>query len=78
MKIETKYDKEQTVYFMYDDAIRTARITAIEISIGYHVETTIVYRLQGFGLYHQYKLYETKEEVAEVWLKQQGLEVGLK
>ena len=72
MKIETKFDVDQEVFFMKDDKIANEVIAHINISVKmeyymwYQEKTTITYCLKWEVIsYEDYRFFATKKELLD-------------
>ena len=62
MKVKTKYNINDTVWFVSDNKIQCGRISGIGISVGQTV--AIMYSMySGYDRILEEKLFETKEEL---------------
>jgi hypothetical protein len=64
MKIETKYDIGQEVWFLYYGKIFKDIIThRMTIAIGNQRDNVVIYRSRNFNNLAEYELFPTKEEL---------------
>ena len=68
MKVETKYNANQTVYFMHENRIKSSEVAIIDINIIANTNTTEikyrVFNLPNFFLLEN-EVFGSKEEVLE-------------
>jgi hypothetical protein len=81
MKVETKFNRGDVVWFIKGAYILDLRIKKIDIIIS---DNQVLITYEGHsdrGVFHrenQENIFSSKDECALVWLKNQGLEVGIK
>jgi ribose 5-phosphate isomerase len=81
MKIETKFSRGDVVWFIKGAYILDLKIKKIDIIIS---ESQILISYEGHserGMFYresQDNVFSSKDECALIWLKNQGLEVGIK
>lgn len=80
MILETKFNLRDIVFYIKDNKIKNSEVLGISIykdKCNHRTKYTLNVAHTTIELFESL-LYSTKEEAAEKWLKQQGLEVGLK
>ena len=82
MTLTSKYELNQKVYVIRNNGIKEVTIIAIRMNKTQY-STTITYdctELAGSPIKpeNEHKLFSTRQEAGEVWMKENGLEVGLK
>ena len=78
MIIETKFNKEDKVFYIYNSAIKEAVVNGIKFStVASRKGSHISYILNTIGDMYETELYHTKEEAGKAWIKSQGLDFGL-
>ena len=68
MKVETKYNVNQTVYFMHENRIKSGEIAIINIEIVANDNTTnITYRIFNYqnDTFAEKELFSSKKELLE-------------
>ena len=68
MKVETKYNANQTVYFMHENRIKSGEIAIINIEIVANDNTTnITYRIFNYqnDTFTESEIFSTKKELLE-------------
>lgn len=68
MKVETKYNAKQTVYFMHENKIKSGEIAVINIDIVTNDNTTnITYRIFNYqnDTFAESKIFSNKKELLE-------------
>ena len=78
MIIETKFNKEDKVFYIHDSNIKEAVVNVVKFSTtasrkGSHIS----YLLSTAADLYETELYHTKEEAGKAWLESQGLDCGL-
>ena len=74
MTIGTKYNIGDTVYKIDGSTIMEHQITSMKIEV---CNKEVVININYNGT-RENELYPTKQEAGEAWMKQNGLEVGIK
>jgi hypothetical protein len=82
MKIETKFNAGDKVWFNHCDNITSKTVFSITvIQYAYNTELSIQYKMGSENyatIVNESKVFATKQECAEAWLNKQGIVVGLK
>jgi len=68
MKVETKYNANQTVYFMHENRIKSSEVAIIDINIIANTNTTeIKYRVFNFPNFFllEKEVFSSKKELLE-------------
>jgi len=79
MKIETKYNIDDTVYFIHAGQIQELKVAVVKFSTMVNKNGSSVYYALNRYTDQAYEsdLYPTKEEAGKAWLESQGLDCGL-
>lgn len=77
MKIETKFNIGDIVYYLISNTIKMSKISRFKIESIDTNKHIVYYSLSGLLLEEKF-LYKTKEECAGNWLKQNDIDVKLK
>lgn len=90
MKIETKFDVNDSIWTLDGQGIVDGRISKIELikygkeynkSMDWKIEVSYDIKMSKRSstlTRRENEMYLSKQEVGEAWMKKQGLEIGLK
>lgn len=66
MKIETRFEIWDAVYFMHENEPRASRVQGVKIYIDANMKASVSYQLENFGrLFKEEELAETRDELQE-------------
>jgi len=77
MKIETKFNVGDTVYYL-SVKIQEAVINSIELNVDNAEEISVTYCSCGGNYFDEKELFTTPKEAAEQWLKNNSIKETLK